>query len=233
MNLFYDPDISGQLHTLNKEESKHIIRVLRKANGDTIDFTDGKGFFYRCNIIDPNPNACQVKIIETKPGNDGRDYQLTMAVAPTKNIGRFEWFLEKSTEIGVDRIIPFFSMHSERTTIKPERLNKVIVSAMKQSLKSYLPDLSDARSFKDLIAEPFEGKKYISYIDDSVTRLLSKTYPKGKNVLILIGPEGDFSQKEIELAVVNGFETVSLGPSRLRTETAAIVACHTINLMNT
>ncbi len=232
MNLFYDPDISGQLHTLNKEESKHIIRVLRKAKGDSIDFTDGKGFFYRCSIIDPNPNVCQVQIIETKPGNDIRDYQLTIAVAPTKNISRFEWFLEKSTEIGADRIIPFFSTHSERTTIKPERLNKVIVSAMKQSLKSYLPELSDARSFKDLITEPFEGKKYIAYIDDSVTRLLSKTYPKGKNALILIGPEGDFSEKEVEMAVENGFETVSLGPARLRTETAAIVACHTIQLLN-
>ena len=232
MNLFYDPGISGPLHTLSKEESKHIVRVLRKSTGDAIDFTDGKGFFYRCKIVDASPASCQIEVIGKNLGNDQRDYQVTLAVAPTKNIGRFEWFLEKATEIGIDRIVPFYSMHSERTTIKPDRLKKVIVAAMKQSLKSNLPELSDECNFNKLITEPFVGKKYIAYINDEVITLLSKTYPKGEDVMILIGPEGDFSPKEVKMAIENGFEAVSLGTSRLRTETAGIVACHTINLIN-
>lgn len=232
MNLFYSPDIIEPITKLSEEESKHIVRVLRKKVGDTIFFTDGSGNNYKCIITDANPKACTIEITEKKTGNDKRDYLLHIAIAPTKNIARFEWFLEKSTEIGIDTIIPVICSHSERKDVKVERLNKVVTSAMKQSLKSFHPVLTDKMSFKELVDLPFEGTKFIAYIDDDVTLELSKAYTSGQNALVLIGPEGDFSKEELQLAIEKGFTPISLGTSRLRTETAGIVACHTINLMN-
>ncbi len=231
-NLFFAPGISGKHYRLPEEESKHIIRVLRKKIGDTVHFTDGKGYFYVCKIIDDHPKRTVVEIISKTEGNDKRDFYLQIGIAPTKNINRFEWFLEKATEIGIDRISPFVSFHSERKEIKNERLERVIVAAVKQSLKSKKPELDNLTQFKELISTPFEGKKYIAYIDDEVVKLLSKIYPKGENAFILIGPEGDFSEEEVELAKEKGFIPVSLGKSRLRTETAGVVACHTVNLLN-
>jgi 16S rRNA (uracil1498-N3)-methyltransferase len=232
MNLFYAPDIAGNSHTLNREESKHIIRVLRKGIGDQIHFTDGRGYFYNCVIDDASQNACRVKIEERQKGAVHRNYFLHIAIAPTKNINRLEWFLEKSTEIGIDQITPLLCTHSERTIVKPDRLAKVLVSAMKQSLKSTLPVLDQSTTFNKLINRPFDGEKFIAYIDKDATENLADIYSPGKNVLILIGPEGDFSPEEVEQAKQKGFLPVSLGPSRLRTETAGIVACHTINLLN-
>ncbi len=232
MNLFYVPDISGERFVLDKDQSKHIVRVLRKVSGDTVFFTDGKGTIYTCTIEEANPSACSLVVLEQKPGTDHRDFKLSLAVAPTKNIARYEWFLEKATEIGVDQILPFFSEHSERTSIKPERLQRVIISAMKQSLKSHLPNLATTMSFVDLISMDYTGEKYIAHAASGEPHPLSKTYTPRKDVLILIGPEGDFSQGELDMAFEKGFIPVGLGPSRLRTETAAIVACHTINLMN-
>ncbi len=232
MNLFYSPNISEPISTLSEEESKHIIRVLRKSIGDTIFFTDGIGFIYTCSIIDPNPKRCVVEIIEKKEGEDKRDIFLHIAIAPTKNISRFEWFLEKSTEIGIDTITPIICFHSERKDIKLDRLNKVITSATKQSLKSFHPVLNNKTKFNDLIKKQFAGQKFIAYIDNDVTLELSDAYVKGNDVIILIGPEGDFSPEEVEVAKSNGFVPVRLGKSRLRTETAGIVACHTVALAN-
>ncbi len=232
MNLFYAPEINGQFYSLAEEESKHIIRVLRMKTGDTVFFTNGKGMFFDCRISDANPKSCEVEIIAQKPGSDKRPFYLHMAVAPTKNLNRFEWFLEKSTEIGVDRITPVICSHSERKVVKTERLKRVLTAAMKQSVKSFHPQLDEVTSFSEIIEQPFAGEKFIAYIDNAVTLELSKAYTPGKNALILIGPEGDFSPKEVELAKQNGFVPVRLGPSRLRTETAGVVACHTVNLLN-
>jgi 16S rRNA (uracil1498-N3)-methyltransferase len=232
MNLFYAPDITDSLYTLDSNESRHIVRVLRKGVGDNIHFTDGKGYFYDCRLLTTDSRSCEVKVINKEKGKDKRDFHIHLAVAPTKNISRYEWFLEKATEIGVDRITPFISRHSERKVIKTERLNKVLVSAMKQSLKSNLPQLDEMTRFKALMNLSPESEKYIAFVDDDIEDELSKVYTPGKDVFILIGPEGDFDPKELEQAKANGFKPIRLGPSRLRTETAAIVACHTINLLN-
>jgi len=232
MNLFYAPDISGGDYTLPQDESKHLVRVLRMQAGDEVTLTDGKGYFYSCRIDEAGPKACRLKIIRKTQGTDKRAWMIHMAVAPTKNISRYEWFLEKATEIGVDNITPLICEHSERKQVKTERLERVLIAAMKQSLKSTLPRLDQPVTFTGFINRPFEGEKYIAYIDPEVTDELSKVYTKGQQALILIGPEGDFSPAEVELAVQNGFKPVRLGLSRLRTETAAVVACHTIHLMN-
>ncbi len=161
-----------------------------------------------------------------------RNYNIHVAIAPTKNINRFEWFLEKSTEIGIDEITPMICQRSERKVVKPERLNKVITSAMKQSVKAYHPVLSEATTFKDLISRKHAGEKYIAYIEEGTHPSLKSLYTPGKDAIILIGPEGDFSPEEVLMATDMGFKTVSLGTSRLRTETAGVVVCHTLALMN-
>lgn len=232
MNLFYAPEINDGSFTLNREESKHLVKVLRMKAGDQVHFTDGRGSIYCSEIIVANPNSCEVKIISKENGKDVRPYRLHIAIAPTKNISRFEWFLEKATEIGIDLISPVICEHSERKEVKTDRLERVLVAAMKQSLKSHLPDLKQPRKFNDLIREPFEGKKFIAYINDEVTLELKHACPKEENALILIGPEGDFSPTEVNLATEHGFQPVSLCKSRLRTETAGVVACHTLSLIN-
>jgi len=232
MQLFYTPEISGSTYTLTKEESKHCARVLRKNIGDILDLTDGKGFFYKAEIIDASPKATVVNVIDKIPERHKRAFKLHIAIAPTKNISRTEWFLEKSTEIGIDTITPILTFHSERKEVKHERLLRVITSAMKQSLKATHPVLNEMIRFEEFITQPFEGKKYIAYIDDKYNDLLGSKYQANEDALILIGPEGDFSAQEVEKAIALGFEPVSLGSSRLRTETAAVAACHTINLLN-
>ena len=232
MNLFYESEITGPTVTLNKDDSGHLVRVLRANPGDTIHLTDGKGFFYECTVIDPNPKRCLVEIKKKEAGNDLRPFRLYVAIAPTKNISRFEWFLEKSTEIGIDEITPLLSEHSERKVIKTNRLNRVLIAAMKQSLKSHLPVLHEITPFKELIKTPFHGQKFIAYVDDKVEDELFHICKRTTDTLVLIGPEGDFSKKEITEAITHGFVPVKLGPSRLRTETAGIAACHTVNLVN-
>lgn len=232
MNLFYAPDIQTPQYQLDAAESKHLVKVLRMKEDDEVHFTDGKGFFYRCKITLANPHGCIVKVIEKKMGNDHRGYLVYMAVAPTKNNNRYEWFLEKATEIGTDRFLPFFSSHSERKSIKTERLHRVVTAAVKQSVKSFHPHIEEPVDFQTLLNTPFEGQKFIAYIHPDVTTELAKAYQKGNNVLILIGPEGGFSPEEVAMAKEHDFAPVRLGPSRLRTETAAVTACHTVNLLN-
>ncbi len=232
MQLFYTPDIKTNIYTLNEIESKHCIKVLRLNVNDHIQLIDGKGNFYEAKIIDSNPKKCIVEIIETTKDFGKRNHYLHIAIAPTKNIDRFEWFLEKATEIGIDEITPILCEHSERKTIKAERLEKIIVSAIKQSIKAYKPKLNDLMNYSDFIQQNFNGVKYIAHCEENKKVLLKNTYSKGQNVIILIGPEGDFSPKEIDKAINNNFTEISLGENRLRTETAGVVACHTINLLN-
>lgn len=232
MNLFYAPKINGHLYSLDREESRHITKVLRKKQGDIIHFTDGKGWFYETKINELGSRDCSVEVINKFEGDDKRSSKLHIAIAPTKNNDRFEWFLEKSTEIGIDEITPIICDHSERKIVKIERLNKVITSAVKQSLKSFHPKLNMQLNLKDFLKSKFSGQKFIAYIDKDVTLELSTSFVPNKDILILIGPEGDFRPEEVELAKQNGFIPVSLGKSRLRTETAGIVACNTVSLLN-
>lgn len=232
MQLFYEPEFSTNGNILNLEESKHCIRVLRHKAGDIISIMDGKGNFYSAKIVDPNPKKCCLKIVELKTENRS-SHSLHMAVAPTKNIDRFEWFLEKATEIGIEEITPIICEHSERKIIKPERLEKVITSAAKQSLKTFQPILNPIISFKQFInAKDNQTPAFIAHCYDTPKQHLKNCYKENSNAIILIGPEGDFSLNEIGLATANNFLEVSLGKARLRTETAAIMSCTTFNLIN-
>ena len=232
MHLFYTPDLVGDDYCLNEEESKHCIRVLRLTQGDRLFLVDGIGQFCEALIENPHPRGCQLKVIGRQVEYGLRNYELSIAVAPTKNIDRFEWFLEKATEIGIDHVVPLVCRYSERKEIKVDRLEKVMVSAMKQSLKAYLPELANLQKFSEFIKKPFEGNRFIAHCYEEEKILFRDAIKKGENVLILIGPEGDFSHEEIRQAINEGFIPVSLGDSRLRTETAALVACHTVNLIN-
>lgn len=230
--IFYSPNIL-QDRTLSQEESNHCIKVLRKKEGDEILITDGSGSFYDSKIVDAHPKHCLVEIVSTNtPTKEWRNY-IQIAFAPTKNMDRIEWFTEKATEIGVDELSPILCRYSERKEIKNVRIEKILVSAMKQSLKARLPKLNEIISFSQFIKQPFDGQKLIAHCyEDASKQLLKKIYHRNENVLILVGPEGDFSEQEIEEAKKNGFETISLGNSRLRSETAAFVACNTIQIIN-
>ncbi|WP_321345574.1 16S rRNA (uracil(1498)-N(3))-methyltransferase [uncultured Draconibacterium sp.] len=232
MQLFYVPNISGAEVILNETESKHAIRVLRLSESDEIELIDGEGGFYRARIIDANPKKCKLSIIDSQTEFGKKDFHLHIAIAPTKNIDRTEWFLEKCTEIGIDEITPLLSEHSERKVIKPERLEKILVSAMKQSVKAYLPRLNELTKFSDLLQQATETKKYIAHCNEGEKPHLKNVVKPGEKVLILIGPEGDFSPEEVNLALQSGFKAISLGDARLRTETAGVVACHIVNLAN-
>ena len=234
MQLFYAPEISLPRYTLPEEESKHCVRVLRMTVGDELHLTDGKGNMYRCKVVSDNVKRCEVEVVETWPEYERMSYGLTMCVAPTKNIDRFEWFLEKATEIGVSEVYPLECDHSERRQIKLEREEKVITAAVKQSLKAYHPVLHDLTLVRDIIAMNFEGEKYIAHCDSSFGErpYLGNLVKKGANTLILIGPEGDFSKEEINFALQNGFKAISLGRERLRTETAAVVATTVVATIN-
>lgn len=233
MQVFYAPDLQGDFYTLGEEESKHIIRVLRMKIGEHIRLSDGVGNMYLAELVSEDHRRCEVKIKSVCKEYGKRDYHIHLAVAPTKNINRYEWFLEKATEIGVDDITPLICKRSERKVVKNERLNKVITAALKQSIKAYHPVLHDAISFEKFVKQDFIGEKYICYVEEGEHPSLSSLYTKGSDVLILIGPEGDFNPEEVKLAEEHEFKTVSIGNSRLRTETAGVVACHTIALLNT
>ena len=233
MQLFYTPDITLPLYELPEEEARHCSRVLRLGSGDELHLTDGRGNLYRGEIEELSPKKCSVRIVETIPEFEKRPYSITMAVAPTKNIDRFEWFLEKATETGVDRIIPIDCHHSERHVIKHDRQQRVITSAVKQSLKAYHPILDDVTSFRDVVKMPFAGKKLIAHCRPDFRRVfIGDSVDKAEDVLVLIGPEGDFSREEVEFAIENGFTGVSLGGSRLRTETAALAAVTIMTFIN-
>ncbi len=232
MQLFYIPYISGKSVWLGETESKHCIRVLRLGIGDKIQLVDGKGGFYEALISDPNPKRCLLEVIYTENNYGEKGFRLHVAIAPTKNIARFEWFLEKATEIGVNEITPVICRFSERKSLKPERLEKIIIAAMKQSLKAYLPKLNPLIPFNQLLGQPFDGEKYIAHCYEGEKKHLKDSIKKSENSLVLIGPEGDFSKEEVTLALRHGFKEITLGSSRLRTETAGIAACHIINLAN-
>lgn len=232
MQLFYVPEITENEILLDEVESKHAIRVLRLKTGEKVQVVDGKGGFYTAEIIDTNPKKSRLRIIEAKKNHGKSDFYLHIAIAPTKNNDRFEWFLEKATEIGIDEITPLICEHSERKTIKPDRLEKIVVSAMKQSLKTWLPKLNPMVSLHEFIKRNDTPIKFIAHCNEGTKPHLKNEVEKGKNILVLIGPEGDFSPEEVNLARMNGFREISLGNSRLRTETAGIVACHIVNLIN-
>ena len=234
MHIFYTTDSIDNIYTLPEEESKHCIKVLRLSIGNKIQLINGKGKSYIAEIVKDHYKNCMVQIIEVFEKQNRRDHILKIAIAPTKNISRFETFLEKATEIGIDEINPFISRFSERKVIKNERLEKVIISAVKQSKTLFKPKLSELSSFNEIINTKIKGEKYIAHCYDSNTKKhLKEVYTKTKDVLILIGPEGDFSVEEIKQAVSKGFTEVSLSESRLRTETAGIIACQIIDFINT
>ncbi len=231
MYIFYEPNFSSNGNILSQEESKHCIRVLRHQNGDTITVMDGKGYSYSAKIVDANPKKCVLEIVETI-FYEPRPFSLHMAVAPTKNIDRYEWFLEKATEVGIEEITPILCEHSERKVIKPERLEKILVSAAKQSLKYYIPKLNPITTIKDFINSNTSENTFIAHCENTTKKLLKDIYTPNSNSIILIGPEGDFSLSEISLAVENNYKAISLGKERLRTETAALMGCAVVNIIN-
>ncbi len=234
MHLFYTPEFElneGEYYSLNKEESTHCIKVLRLREKDTICLTNGLGRFVFAEISDANPKNCSFLVNQVQDDYGKRDFKVHIAIAPTKNINRMEWFLEKAVEMGIDKISFFIGEHSERTSIKRERLEKIMISALKQSLKAYMPELNENANYKELIKSN-EKKKYIAYCKPEGRTSIKESYQKGEDVLILIGPEGDFSEKEVELALNNGFQAITLGESRLRTETAALFALQSIHFVN-
>jgi 16S rRNA (uracil1498-N3)-methyltransferase len=232
MHLFYTPDISSSIYTLSEEESWHCQKVLRLNEGDIVHLTDGTGTLFEAFLIDAKGRHVIVEVTSIMEDYGKRPYRLHLAVAPTKNIDRFEWFLEKATEIGVDDVTPLLCEHSGRKVIRHDRLVKVIISAMKQSLKAYHPTLHEMASFGQFISEKRGGQLFIAHLDEKDPVLLQHVYRKGGEVTILIGPEGDFSEAEMASALEKGFQCISLGESRLRTETAAVVASHAISMLN-
>lgn len=231
MHVFYTPDIQTKAE-LPEEEAQHCTRVLRLNAGDEITLTDGKGYFYRAEITTATNKRCLVAIKESVFQEPLWPCHLHIAMAPTKNMDRNEWFAEKATEIGFDELTFLNCRFSERKVIKTERIEKIVISAIKQSLKARLPILNEMTDFDKFISRNFEGQKFIAHCYEGEKPLLRDVIQKGQDALVLIGPEGDFSEEEVSKAVQKGFTPVSLGQSRLRTETAALVACHTMNLMN-
>lgn len=235
MQLFYNASIDNntKAFTFDKSESKHIIKVLRKSEGDQLSITNGKGDFFEIIILTANPKKCIGEVINIK-SVDQLPYNLHLAVAPTKLNDRYEWFLEKATEIGITEITPIICDHSERKIINLDRFEKKIQSAMKQSLKSYLPKLNKATTFKNFLIsqENNTQQKLIAHCEETSKKTLKSVLKKRGDTTILIGPEGDFSSDEINKSLCIGFAPISLGNSRLRTETAAVVACHSVAFIN-
>jgi len=234
MQLFYDNNIKqyDKQFTFDKIESKHIVRVLRKKEGDVLYITNGNGFLFTSKISIANDKRCLVTIVNEVLIDNPLNYKLHIAIAPTKNNQRLEWFLEKATEIGISEITPIICDHSERKVVKTERLEKVLIAAMKQSKRFYLPKLNDAISFKNFMNSKNDGDLFIAHCEDLDKKTFKSLLVHGNDVTILIGPEGDFSTNEITLALLNNFIAVSLGNSRLRTETAGIVAAHSVAFIN-
>jgi 16S rRNA (uracil1498-N3)-methyltransferase len=231
MHIFYTPRVNGNPYTLPESESRHCVRVLRLAEGDPVTLVDGRGGMYHCRITRARPDACEVSCLE-KIKHDQRDFSIHVAIAPTKNSERLEWFLEKCTEIGIDEITPLLCDRSERKIVHPERLEKILVAAMKQSFKAYLPLLHPLTPSRDFIRSRPSSLCCIAHCATGDRHPLHRLYTPPSPVTLLIGPEGDFSPDEIHLALANNFLPVSLGESRLRAETAGVIACHTIHLLN-
>ena len=233
MQLFYNADIdnSSKQFILNQEESKHIIKVLRKSVGENLRITNGKGYIFTAKILEPNEKKCKVEIVDEKKVHQTK-HRLHLVIAPTKINDRFEWFLEKATEIGVHEITPIICERSERKVIKSERMQKVVQSAMKQSLRAHLPKLNEAISLQKFLQKELNGLLFIAHCEEGGKLELKRRVAPDKAITVLIGPEGDFSSNEIDLAYNKGFLPVALGNSRLRTETAGVVACTIVNMIN-
>lgn len=236
MHRFYCPDIADTLQ-LGEEDSKHCIKVLRMGEGDTIEVVDGNGNLYTCRITMAHPKRCAIEVLEVEKQVPHWGHHIVLGIAPTKNLDRIEWLVEKCVEMGIDRIIPLRCHNSERTVVKTERLRKIMVSAMKQSLKATLPRLDEMTPIDKVLQEPFDGVRCIAYCDEMLPReqrhTIASAYTPGQDVLVLIGPEGDFSPQEVDAARASGFIPITLGESRLRTETAglmAIAAIHTLDI---
>ena len=232
MHLFLTDTTQGPYATLPSDESKHCIRVLRMQLGDELHVTSGDGTLCRARIVDPDPSACQVEILERLPNYNARPFQLHIAVAPTKNNARLEWFVEKAVEIGVDRITPIICRHSERLSLNTGRLHKIALSAMKQSLQAKLPQIDPPTPLEHLLNEPLPSCPLVCYCTGNDRHTLHQFYTPGSDALVLIGPEGDFSPDEINKCLALGFQPVTLGTNRLRTETAALYALTAINFLN-
>lgn len=234
MHLFYTPDIDAAAsnYYLTEEESKHCIKVLRLAIGDQIGLIDGRGNFYTAAIADPHPKRTGLEIISVQSDFNKRNHYLHIAIAPTKNIERLEWFLEKATEIGIDEISLMICQRSERKEAKVDRLAKIITSAIKQSVKAYHPVLNEPLTFAKLVKTSFVGQKFIAHCGQGERVALKDHIKPFGRYLVLIGPEGDFTPMEVTEALNNDFKAISLGESRLRTETAALAACFELNFLN-
>ena len=227
MQLFYSSIIEKTVN-ITSEENKHLVKVLRKNINDQIHLIDGKGYLYTGRIIKQDKNNSEVEIIKKEKKEKNHNYYLHIAISPTKNISRFEWFLEKATEIGIDEITPILSQRSERKKINIDRCERILISSIKQSLKFHLPKLNDPISYNDFIKQKINGDKFIAHCLETKKEKLSNSI--NKICTILIGPEGDFTEEEINLAKDHGYKPLSLGSSRLRTETAGVVATHSVNL---
>jgi len=234
MQLFYNSEISNrtQQFTFDKTESRHIVRVLRKKENDTIFITNGNGQLFSSEILIANDKKCLVAIKNIETFNKPWDYYLHIAIAPTKLNDRFEWFLEKATEIGIDEITPIICDHSERKVLKMDRMEKIIQSAAKQSLKYHFPKLNEPISFNQFLNNRFKGQLFIAHCEETDKKSLKSELIPNQDTTVLIGPEGDFSIKEITQSLDDNFIPVSLGKSRLRTETAGIVAVHSVAFVN-
>ena len=233
MQIFYAPDINDDSYTLDPNESKHIIRVLRMVKGSEVRLIDGNGNLYHGIIAVPDQAKCIIQITDKISGFEKRNYHLHIAISPLKNPDRFEWFIEKCVEIGIDEITPLICRNTEKPGIKSERVKNIIISAMKQSLKATKTVLNEPCNFKEFMGMKSDSICMIAHCDDSlIRRRVSDVYTKGRNTIILIGPEGDFTREEIDSAVNSEFIPVHLGTSRLRTETAGIAVCHSIYFMN-
>lgn len=234
MWLFYKEDIAlNQITALSKEEALHCTKVLRLKEGDTIFLTNGKGSLFEGTISSCHKDECLVALTSEQTDYQKRDYYIHIAIAPTKNPSRMEWFIEKAVEMGVDEITPLICQHSQRTSIKTERWEKIAIAAAKQSLKCYLPKINEETAFDSLVTKTKEQELYIAYCAQDIQyTTLKKSYTKGQSIIILIGPEGDFAKEEIALAMENKFKPLTFGSERLRTETAAIYAVASIHFLN-
>ena len=232
MNIFYEPNIKETLR-LNEEESRHAVKVLRLSAGDLLYVVDGRGGFYKCQIKTPHEKKCEVKILEETQNYGLRDYYIHLIIAPTKNLDRIEWMVEKCVEIGINEISFIQTRYSERKEIKTVRIEKIAIGAMKQSLKAFLPKINEMISWKEFLKKDYsENFKLIAHLEEGNRKLIQQIAVSKSKYVILIGPEGDFSPEEISQAVEKGFVPVTLGDSRLRTETAGLVACHALTVIN-
>jgi 16S rRNA (uracil1498-N3)-methyltransferase len=232
MHIFYTPEINSETYILSEEESKHCIKVLRFQKGSLLNLVDGKGGFYEAIVEEPHPKRTKINILSVHKNYGLRNHYLHISIAPTKNIERLEWFLEKATEIGIDEITPIICEHSERRDVKTERLNKVITTAVKQSIKAFHPKLNDPQSFADIVLKAKHTNKFIAHCVETQKFAIKDQFKPNSDYLVMIGPEGDFTSSEIDLAMSHKFIPISLGDSRLRTETAALEACFEINFLN-